>query len=240
MNKILVINSMLWSFILWHYYIKQCLIKQKLRRSLQGSPEFKTIKKMEGVVKQLYNNSEAYVLSRKACKKLGVKGNDFVYGEIEFLSFCAILQRVNPKQSDVFYDLGCGSGKAVLTAALCFKFSKAVGVELLPELYHLANKQLKKVRDLGADIKQLDCVQFLNNDYLNCNFSEATILFINATCINEQNWNDLLKKIAKLPIGSRVVITSKQIQDVQFKLLSASKEQMSWGQATVTSYLKTS
>ena len=193
---------------------------------------------MEGVIKQLYNNSEAYVLSRKACKKLGVKGNDFVYGEIEFLSFCAILQTVNPKQSDVFYDLGCGSGKAVLTAALCFKFSKVIGVELLPELYHLANRQLKKAREFTHDFKSLDRIQFLNNDYLSCNFSEATILFINATCINKENWSELLEKIARLSIGSRIILTSKQIQDDKFKLLSSSKEQMSWGLVTVNSYLK--
>ena len=34
----------------------------------------------------------------------------------------------------MFYDLGCGTGKALFIAALCFPFAKCVGIELLEGL----------------------------------------------------------------------------------------------------------
>lgn len=238
MNTIFLINIFLWSFILWHYYIKGYRIKHLLRKQLKTYPEFAAIQKIEPIITSLYNNSDAYIISRNACKKRGIKGNDFVYGEIEFLSFLTLLKKINPQPHDIFYDLGCGSGKAVLTTALCFNIQKACGVELLTELYDLANTQLNKARRLAPDLTSLDHVQFYNHDFLNCDFSDATILFINATCINENNWKELLKKIMKLPTETRIILTSKHIHHDHFKLLSASKELMSWGMNTVNIYKK--
>jgi hypothetical protein len=43
-------------------------------------------------------------------KKLGSK----VYGEIEFYSFCNLLERIDIKENETFYDLGHGTGKAMV------------------------------------------------------------------------------------------------------------------------------
>ena len=42
--------------------------------------------------------------------KMGSK----VYGEIEFYSFCNLLERINIKKGETFYDLGHGTGKAMV------------------------------------------------------------------------------------------------------------------------------
>ena len=60
------------------------------------------------------------------------------YGEIEFFSFWNIVQRCCPSKGDVFVDLGHGTGRALIAAALLFgsEFSKIYGVELIPGLYN--------------------------------------------------------------------------------------------------------
>lgn len=37
-----------------------------------------------------------------------------VYGEIEFYSFCNLLERIHIKRGETFYDLGHGTGKAMV------------------------------------------------------------------------------------------------------------------------------
>ena len=52
------------------------------------------------------------------------------------------LRRVLPRQevseTDVFIDVGCGKGRAVLEAAAGYPFKRCMGVELVPELYRQA------------------------------------------------------------------------------------------------------
>ena len=41
-----------------------------------------------------------------------------IYGEIDFLSFVGVLKKLNVKPGGTFYDLGSGSGRAVLAVML--------------------------------------------------------------------------------------------------------------------------
>lgn len=64
--------------------------------------------------------------------------SSLTYGEISPESFLQILDLVNPTQcpSKTFVDLGSGSGKAVLVAALSSHyFKKVAGIEIVPSLY---------------------------------------------------------------------------------------------------------
>ena len=42
------------------------------------------------------------------------------YGEIDFMKFIPLLEALEPRKGDVFWDLGCGSGRALVVAALVF------------------------------------------------------------------------------------------------------------------------
>lgn len=233
------INVVIWSLIFWKFFIKRIFEKKRAKSLAYAHENSEEIRRYDQLLSSIYNHADAYIISNKARKKLGECGDDFVYGEIEFLSFFSILLKVTPQPHDIFYDLGCGAGKAVLTAAFCFNLNKACGVELLPELYALANTQKDKAKQLTTDKKRLDRIHFYNDNFLEHNFSEATILFINATCISKPIWELLLKKIMLLKAGSRIILTSKEIQHDKFQLISSSKELMSWGMNLVTIYLKT-
>jgi len=77
------------------------------------------------------------------------KDKSLTYGEVEVASFQHILgytslhNAINEPEgilkSRIFYDLGSGTGRAVITAALSpSPFSRVVGIELMPELYELS------------------------------------------------------------------------------------------------------
>lgn len=44
------------------------------------------------------------------------KGSSLVYGEIDFFSFAAIMEKVEPQPGELFVDLGHGTGRAVVAA----------------------------------------------------------------------------------------------------------------------------
>ena len=54
----------------------------------------------------------------------------YTYGEVEFRHFYPILSVADPKEGEVFWDIGWGACKPMIVAALCFPQLKCVkGVE---------------------------------------------------------------------------------------------------------------
>ena len=175
-----------------------------------------------------------------------ISNKDFVYGEIDFLSFCTILERAEPQGGDVFYDLGSGSGKAVFTAALFFDLSKAYGIELLPLLYTKAIAQLKKATVLFQNIKtgveesylkQVATIQFIHHNFLDYDFADANIIYVAATCFTDSTWEKLIHKMAGLKSGTRIIVATKNIQHERFEVMYQGTELMSWGLCPVTIYV---
>jgi SAM-dependent methyltransferase len=66
-----------------------------------------------------------------------IPSSKLTYGEIDFFSFVAILERLEPKNGDKFLDLGHGTGRAIVCTALLYGniFDMISGVEIIPELY---------------------------------------------------------------------------------------------------------
>ena len=77
--------------------------------------------------------------------------NSLNYGEIPFNTFAFALQQIKTKYNGllgkdkhIFYDLGSGTGKVCISAALCYPFfHKIIGIELLKELYDVSVQVLK-------------------------------------------------------------------------------------------------
>ena len=68
-----------------------------------------------------YAAVDGYALAREekaAQRAAGVFRDGIQYGEVSAASFARCLEWVTPTAGEVFYDLGSGTGKAVLTAAV--------------------------------------------------------------------------------------------------------------------------
>mmetsp|Transcript_33205 Transcript_33205/g.61905 ORF Transcript_33205/g.61905 Transcript_33205/m.61905 type:complete len:928 (-) Transcript_33205:600-3383(-) len=69
------------------------------------------------------------------------------YGEIEFPSFVRLLEDMGGREGQVFVDVGSGTGKAVVAAALSgAKFLRCIGVEVLPGLCQASRSAIDKCK----------------------------------------------------------------------------------------------
>jgi SAM-dependent methyltransferase len=107
----------------------------------------------------------------------------------------AMLKLADVKSSDFVYDLGCGDGRIVITAAKEYG-AHGVGIDINPERIAEAKQNAKK-----AGVENL--VRFEENDLFDADIHEATVvtLFL-LNSVNEKLRPKLLKDLKP---GTRIV-----------------------------------
>ena len=186
----------------------------------------------------LYGNINGYTISAKARSTIPHPDRAFTYGEVAPESFYEILLNVTPQKGEVFYDLGSGTGKAVILASLFFEFSKCIGIETLEGLYEASKEILIRFNHessliLGANNKVTD---FILSDFLEYDFSDGDIFFVHSTCFQDELMDQLSKKLECLKKGARVITVTKTITSSAFQEIQHKDTNMSWGKATVYYY----
>ena len=72
-------------------------------------------------------------------------GKEFTYGEVTFPSFIPLIEFVSPQPGEVLYDLGCGSGRPMIIAAMAFpQLQACIGIELMPQVFELGHQVVQK------------------------------------------------------------------------------------------------
>ena len=146
------------------------------------------------------------------------------YSEVQYEAFHKIFTRLNrlgfsDENDGVFVDVGSGVGKAVFAAALFHNFKKVVGIEILSSLNKASLGVLEKWRDmrlkrrLPAAKHDLE-VSLLLGDALSMNWAidaAPDVVFINATCFNQEMVQSLGVELCRLRPGSFVIITSQPL-----------------------------
>lgn len=217
--------------------------KKELKKQLSQNTDWSRIEKRIGILETLYKKARAKSSSIRYRLLHLIQDKEFIYGEIDFLSFYTILERATPSTQDIFFDLGSGSGKAVLSTMLFFNVNKSIGIELLPPLYEQSNTLLKKAiqRFQQIDVEkeylpQMERIQFINDSFLHYDFADASIIYVAATCLTDATWNELISKMACLKSGSRIIVATRIIHHEQFELIYQGVELMSWGLCPVRIY----
>lgn len=106
-----------------------------------------------------------------------------------------MLELANVGKDDVVYDLGCGDGRIVITAAKKYG-ARGVGVDIDPERIKESNENAQKA---GV----ADRVKFLQQDLFEIDFSEATVVTL--YLLPALNLKLRPKLLRDLKPGSRVV-----------------------------------
>jgi len=115
----------------------------------------------------------------------------------------AMLKLAGVTANDVVYDLGCGDGRIVITAAKLYG-ARGVGIDIDPQRIREANENAKK-----AGVEQL--VRFEENDLFKANIREASVvtLFL-LTSVNARLRPKLLQELRS---GTRVVSNTFEMGD---------------------------
>jgi SAM-dependent methyltransferase len=106
-----------------------------------------------------------------------------------------MLELADVKKGEVVYDLGCGDGRIVITAAKKFG-ATGIGVDLNPERIEEANAN-------AVEAKVTDKVTFHEGDLFNFDFSKADVLTL--YLLPDVNLKLKPKILAEMKPGSRVV-----------------------------------
>lgn len=112
-----------------------------------------------------------------------------------------MLELASVKKNEMVYDLGCGDGRIVITAAQKFG-ARATGVELDPELYKKASA---RVQELGLQ----DRVKLINGNLLEMDLSPADVVTVYLLTDSNTKLKPNLEKYLKP--GARVVSHDFQV-----------------------------
>ena len=109
------------------------------------------------LMKVLYRGVNGIQLASAHQKEKAINEKSLTYGEVQPQSFLSILTWVNAQRGSVggtFVDLGCGTGMAVLSAALsACSFNKCWGIEIVPNLVDAALSCSTKLSQCIASAK---------------------------------------------------------------------------------------
>lgn len=187
------------------------------------------LRKAYNVIAELYANIDGASLAIRDREAQGLNEFTFIYGEMPFYTFAAILETCELESGGVFMDLGSGTGKVVCAAALLHDFERCIGIELLPSLYQCSCEVQQRLHD--------ERVQFKQEDYFDTDISQATVVYLNATGLFDDQWQAMQEKLLCLPDNALVILTSKKLP-APFALIDARQRVMSWGMNRVFIYRK--
>jgi len=112
----------------------------------------------------------------------------------------------------VFYDLGSGAGKLVVQMFLENVVTSSVGIELSTNRHSLAEEAwgnlqkssaisrkyaTYKVQQQGEHCAEVPRVRFINEDFLDADFTDATHLFVSSLCFPENLTTKITERIVK-------------------------------------------
>ena len=106
-----------------------------------------------------------------------------------------MLEMAKVTADDVVYDLGCGDGRIVITAAQRYG-ARGVGIDIDPDRIHEATDNVRRA-------KVTDKVKFIEGDLFEANISEATVVTL--YLLTELNLRLRPKLMKDLRPGTRVV-----------------------------------
>lgn len=193
------------------------------------------------ILDTLYGDVQGYALSSSGRSRIAREADPaFTYGEVTPEAIEYIVSQAQPKQGEVFYDLGSGTGKGVMFASFFGNFAKSIGIELLDELWSSANHTLSRFEsELKPHLpveKQFQEIEFRNGDIFTQDISDGDVVFSHCTCFDDELMAKLTRQCETLKSGSRVITVTKGLNSPEFIALGTTPFRMAWGDATICFY----
>lgn len=191
--------------------------------------------KIAHMIDQLYT-SDGYSIGDQEIQEIKKAGGESTYGEILPQSLDALFKEIGVTSKDVFVDLGSGTGKAVMYTYLTTPVKKSIGIELASTRHKLAAEAAAALKKQGK-IDRKRQLEYIKNDFLVQDLSQATIVFINSVCYSEELLKKLINKLALNKQALHLISTKCLPQDTKFELKKTLQLPMSWNKTGCNVYI---
>jgi Histone methylation protein DOT1 len=190
-----------------------------------------------------YPVSVSKEISAAERESLSLNSISLTYGELDFRSLGEIFETIKNVHggipNGIFYDLGSGSGKGVLSAALLDNFHKCIGLEILRGLYEISQViktnydtiRLNLIEEYKDIWNTLPDIEFVQGDMFDIGWGDADFIFANSTCFDTKMMDRIGNSYAKP--GTWAVTLTKGLISPFWDILQSFRKKMSWGEATV-------
>ena len=173
-----------------------------------------------------------------------IKESSLTYGEIEFQALGEIFYTIQERYGGLpsggaFYDLGSGTGKALLAAALLGNFSECIGIEILSGLHKISISLIEEYDDeITQHVLQnsslwitIPKIRSILGDICQEDWKSAAFIFVNSTCFSDE-MVEFVSDV-EVPVGTLAVSLTRALSARTWVSLETVRKRMSWGEATV-------
>lgn len=179
-----------------------------------------------------YLGKNPFKISKEFLTARGEK-DIFAYGETPLSTMEKISKRAQITSKDTVYELGSGRGRTCFWLN-SFLGCKVVGIEYIPEFVEKANAIVENLNLKGIEFKQ--------EDMLEADLSEATVIYLYGTCLDEASIQKFVKKVEKLKSGTKIITVSYPLTDYAsapfLEVMRAFPAQFTWGETDVYIHYK--
>ena len=192
-----------------------------------------------------YSSENTYAVSLQERKYINADKSNPLYktGSLTYGEICdmeavdhmfGVLQQqglMTKTRTGKFYDLGSGSGKVIVAAALLHSFESCCGIEILASLHGIADiVQAEYHRYFTSP--RLEVYHGSITDLTLKDWTDGDIIYVNSTCFSNELFAEMASIAKKMKVGS-IMITLSQVlpKATGFRLFHESRETMSWGEA---------
>ena len=211
-----------------------------MREFLQASLIPAELKSKMELYDRVHDGTDAHEVSNEGRRHAERQWQtELIYGEVVFQFFIPLLEYAKPKAGEVFYDLGCGAGKPLVTASIAYPELKVCkGIEFLEGLANLAKeittKSQEECKKQGIEYAPIVTQQ---GDILKTDWSDADLIFTNSPMFPDELVGGISKLCEKLKKGTRIISLKQLPAQDYLKEYAVIKIKMSWGLQVTYFYL---
>lgn len=158
--------------------------------------------------------------SRRAIQGTGQSVNELCYGETPMFSALWLFRKAGLKRGDCLVDIGAGRGRALLAAR--WLGARARGVELLRDHVIPVAPSLRRA---GAELSL--------GDAGTAPLEDATHVYLNWCAFSPETKRRIVEQLLRTRPGTRVIATTRPIDDPRFVQRSRHRALYTWGTEAV-------
>lgn len=182
------------------------------------------LEEVEACFRKAYQDIDGYALADAAKRAFpSQEWESLTYGELPLTSLLKLVEHAKPRSGEIFVDLGSGTGRLVMAAALLWPFAKSVGVEKMHALMQASKKAEKQVT-----MPFQGEVRWMLHDIEKADWLDGDIVLCHATCFDMPMMERIAAKAKGLKRGARMLVLGQTLPPDTLRLVDNMPYRTSW------------